>query len=66
MNRKRMLLLVMLLVVFGGVYYLYGGHSTPKGQPPLVSFSSGDLTPVKTAFNASASSVRVVVMLSPT
>jgi len=66
MNRKRMLLIVALLMVFGAVYYLYGGHSTPKVQPPLASFSSGDLTPLKTAFNGSASSVRVVVMLSPT
>jgi hypothetical protein len=66
MNRKRILLIVVLLVVFVAVYYFYGGHSTPKGQPPLVSFSSGDLTPLKTAFNASASSVRVVIMLSPT
>jgi hypothetical protein len=31
-----------------------------------MSFSSGDLAPLKTAFNASASSIRVVVMLSPT
>jgi hypothetical protein len=66
MMRKRILLVVALLVVFGAVYYFYGGRSTPKGQPPLVSFSSGDLTPLKTTFNGSASSVRVVVMLSPT
>jgi len=66
MNRKRILLVVVLLVVGAAVYYCYGGHSVPKGQPPLVSFSSGDLTPLKTAFNDSASSVRVVVMLSPT
>jgi hypothetical protein len=66
MNRKRILLVVVLLVVVAAVYYFYGGHSVPKGQPPLVSFSSGDLTPLKTAFNDSASSVRVVVMLSPT
>ncbi len=66
MNRKRILLAVVVLVVFGAVYYLYGGHSVPKGQQPLVSFSSYDLTPLKTAFNTSASSIRVVVMLSPT
>ena len=66
MSQKRILLVVVLLLVFGAGYYFYGGHSTPKGQPPLVSFSSGDLTPLKTAFNASTSSVRVVVMLSPT
>jgi len=66
MTRKRILLVVVLLVAFGAVFYFYGGHSTPKGQPPLVSFSAGDLTPLKTAFNASASTIRVVVMLSPT
>jgi len=66
MTRKRLLLVLVLLVAFGAVYYFYGGHSTPKGQPLLVSFSSGDLAPLKTAFNASASSIRVVVMLSPT
>ncbi len=66
MNRKRSFFAVILLVAFGIVYYFYGGSSTPKGQPPLVSLSSGDLTPLKTAFNASASSIRVVVMLSPT
>jgi hypothetical protein len=66
MSRKRILLLAVLLVAFGAVYYFYGGHSTPKGQPPLASLSSRDLTPLKTAFNDSASSVRVVAMLSPT
>jgi len=66
MNRKRILLGFVVLVVFGAVYYFYVGHSTPTGQAPLVSFSGGDLTTLKTAFNASASSTRVVVMLSPT
>jgi hypothetical protein len=66
MKRKRMLLVVALLMLFGAVYYFYGGHSTPKLQPPLASFSSGDLTLLKTPFNSSASSIRVVVMLSPT
>jgi hypothetical protein len=66
MSRKRIVLVVILLLGFGALYYFYGGHSTPKGQPLLVSFSSGDLMPLKTAFNDSASSIRVVVMLSPT
>jgi hypothetical protein len=66
MSPKRILLFAVPLVAFGAVYYLYGAHSTPKGQPPLASFPAGDLTPLKTAFNDSASSIRVVVMLSPT
>ncbi len=66
MNRKRVFSVVIVLALLGAAYYFYGGSSTPKGQPRLVSFSSSDLTPLKTAFNASASSTRVVVMLSPT
>jgi hypothetical protein len=66
MSRKQILLFGVLLVALGALYYFYGGHSTPKGQPSLVSFSSGDLMPLKTAFNGSSSSIRVVVMLSPT
>ena len=66
MTRKRTLLVLVLLVACGAVYYFYGGHSVPNGQPPLASFPAGDLTPLKTAFNASVSSIRVVVMLSPT
>jgi len=65
-NRKRILIGVLALVVLAAAYYFYGGHSTPKGQPALVSFSAGDLTPLKTSFNQSASSVRVLLMLSPT
>ncbi|MGA8438290.1 MAG: hypothetical protein WB762_03790 [Candidatus Sulfotelmatobacter sp.] len=66
MTRKRILRVVVFLVILGAVYYFYGGHSTPKGQPPLITFSASDLTPLKTAFNGSSSSIRVVVMLSPT
>jgi hypothetical protein len=66
MNRKRIFPVVIVLALLGAAYYFYGGSSTPKGQPRLVSFSSGDLTPLKGAFNDSASSIRVLVMLSPT
>ena len=66
MKRKYILLVLILVVVFAVAYYFYGGHSTPKGQPALLSFSSGDLTPLKTSFNNSASAIRVLVMLSPT
>ncbi len=66
MNRKRTFLAVIVLALLAAVYYFYGGSRTPVGQTPLVSFPSGDLAPLKSAFNGSASSVRVVVMLSPT
>lgn len=66
MNRKRIFLLAIVVVGLGTAYYFYGGHSMPKGQPPMVSFSSDGPAPLKAAFNASASSIRVIVMLSPT
>ncbi len=66
MNRKRIFSVVLAVALLGAAYYFYGGSSTPKGQPRLVSFSSGDLTPLKGAFNDSATSIRVVIMLSPT
>jgi len=66
MKRKHIILIAVLIAVAAALYYFYGGHSTPKGQPPLFSFSSGDLTPLKAAFNASLPSTRVIVMLSPT
>jgi len=66
MSRKLIFVILLIIMALGIAYYFYGGHKTPKGQPALVSFSSDDLTPLKTAFNSSASSVRVLVMLSPT
>jgi hypothetical protein len=66
MSRKRIFLAAIVLVVLGAAYYFYAGHSTPKGQPPMVSFSSDGPASLKAAFNASASSIRVIVMLSPT
>jgi len=66
MNRKTIILLTAVVFLVGVAFYFYGGHSTPKGQQALVSFSSGDLTSLKSNFNSSASAVRVLLMLSPT
>lgn len=66
MKQKRILLIFIVVAILGVAYCFYGGHSAPKGQAALMSFSSGDLTRLKTAFNDSASSIRVLVMLSPT
>jgi hypothetical protein len=66
MKLKTVLLIAVIAVAVGGAFYLYGGHSTPKGQQALVNISSDDLTSLKNAFNNSASSVRVLLMLSPT
>ena len=66
MNRKWILWGVVIVVLLGVAYYFYGGGTTPKGQPPLVSLNSSNMSQLKDAFNSSASSIRLLVMLSPT
>jgi hypothetical protein len=38
----------------------------PEGQAALVEIHDNDLASLKTAFNAAADSVRVIVLMSPT
>jgi hypothetical protein len=66
MNRKGISLIAIVLAALGIAAYVYAGHSTPKGQPPMVSFATDGPAPLKAAFNASVSSIRIIVMLSPT
>ena len=69
MKRRHIVLTVLaaagflILYIF---YYLYGGSATPTRQQPLVSLNGSNLSSLKDAFNGSANSVRVLVMLSPT
>ncbi len=61
-------------IIFGSVaafavlvfYYLYGGSTAPEGQQPLVRLNSSNLASLKGAFNGSANSVRLFVLVSPT
>jgi len=66
MKVQMILIIAIVAIAVAGAFYMYGGHSTPKGQQALVNISSSDLTSLKSAFNGSASSVRVLLMLSPT
>ena len=52
--------------IFACLFYFYGGHQTPKGQPPLADLSAVSLSDLENEFNASHESVRILVMLSPT
>ena len=47
-------------------WYLWMPAGTPAGQPPLVHLDPSNYAEFKTAFNNSASTVRVVALLSPT
>ncbi len=56
-------LAAIVLVAF---YYFYWGSTVPNGQQPLVRLTGSNISSLKDAFNGSANSVRLVVMLSPT
>lgn len=66
MKRKHILWIVTAVVVIGAGYYFFGGNTTPKGQPPLARVNDQNISELKTAFNNSAASTRLLVMLSPT
>ena len=57
---------VLAVILFALFYYFYLGSTVPKGQQALVYLNSTNVSSLKDAFNSSANSVRVIVMLSPT
>lgn len=54
------------LAIFGGLFYLYGGHQTPRGQAPLADLNAANLGELQNEFNASRANARILVLLSPT
>ena len=66
MNRKSILAISAALLLSGGLFYFYGGHSTPAGQAPLVSLTPRTLSTMVGAFNEASTDVRVLVLLAPT
>jgi hypothetical protein len=66
MNRRKIWLPTLTAIALLLGYYLYGGSTAPAGQQPLVRLNSSSLPSLKVAFNGSANSVRVLVLVSPT
>lgn len=66
MNRKKAGFLAVVLIAVFLIYYLYGGSTTPTGQQRLVRLNNSNLSSLKDAFNGSANSVRVLILVSPT
>ena len=69
MKRKHIILLLVAVVIAAAllaVYYFYLGSTVPNGQQPLMRLNSSNIGSLKNAFNESANSIRVIVMLSPT
>jgi len=67
MKRKSIVVaFVLAAIAFLVLYYFFLGSTVPNGQQSLVSLNSSNIGSLKDAFNGSANSVRLLVMLSPT
>ena len=58
-------LIAVLVMAIAGLYSTRSGH-VPMGQPPLVEMNSRLLSALQEDFNQAPSSVRVILLLSPT
>ena len=68
MTRRRKLLVIAVIAaaLIGAAWYQFGGHRTPKGQPPLTDLNAASLDQLRADFNASAGEARMILLLSPT
>ncbi|MGH9351288.1 MAG: hypothetical protein ACRD2G_03875 [Terriglobia bacterium] len=66
--KKALLMLVAILAVVGtlALWSARQPRRTPSGQPPLESLRPANLSDFQRAFNGSRSSVRMVLLFSPT
>jgi hypothetical protein len=66
---KRALVVVLatatVIVVLGRMYFTSTGH-TPADQPALVEMNGAALATLRTDFNRASTSLRVILLLSPT
>lgn len=66
MTRKALIAIPAALLLGGGLFYFYGGHTVPVSQPALVDLTPQNLSTIESAFNDAKGGVRVLVLLSPT
>lgn len=64
MNTERLAWLLGLVVAFGIAWYFLWSAVTPTGQPPLTRLTNEHA--FVSAFNRTASDVRMVLLFSPT
>ncbi len=66
--KKALITLAVVVGVAAGIagWYSLQPRHTPAGQPPLESLNPQNLSEFEKAFNDSPSSVRLVLLLSPT
>ena len=66
MTRKSTLWLIVVIPLLAVAFYLWGSSHTPPGQPPLMSLNNANFIDFQQTFNAAASDMRIVLLLSPT
>jgi hypothetical protein len=66
LGMKSTIAVASLAVLLIALYFFYGGHQTPPGQPPLLSLNQANFSALADAFNAAPRSVRLIALLSPT
>ena len=60
MTRKRLLTIPAALLIAAGLFYFYGGHTAPAGQPALADITPQSLSTLESAFNQSKGDVRLL------
>lgn len=66
MRRTSAIVLAVALAIGGGMFYLTRPGRPPVGQPPLVEITGPSLVALQAEFNRTSSSLRVILLLSPT
>jgi hypothetical protein len=66
MKRTLTIVLAVALAIGGGIFYLTRPGRPPAGQPPLVEITGSSLAALQGEFNRTSSSLRIILLLSPT
>ncbi len=66
MKRTLAILLAVALAIGAGIFYLTKPGRPPASQPPLVEITGPSLAALQTEFNRASSSLRIILLLSPT
>jgi CBS-domain-containing membrane protein len=66
MKRSWAIVLAVALAIGGVIFYLTRPGRPPAGQPPLVEITGTSVAALQTEFNLTSSSLRIILLLSPT
>jgi hypothetical protein len=66
MKHTLTIVLAAALAIGAGIFYLTRPGRPPAGQPPLVEITGPSLVALQAEFNRTSSSLRIILLLSPT